>query len=66
MVYAYTSCCNEPQDKTAAKRVRIGRRTDGQVVDRIIGVKFSGLDIVHREAHTVNGELLRASGQTRS
>ena len=48
-----------PQDKTAAKRVRIGRRTDDQIVDRIIETKFGGLDIVHRETHTVNGELLR-------
>ena len=51
--------CNIPQDKTAAKRVRIGRRTDDQIVDRIIESKFSSLDIVHRETHTVNGELLR-------
>jgi hypothetical protein len=51
--------CIQPQDKSAAKRRQLNRRTEEQAVDRIIETKFGGLDIVHRETHTVNGELLR-------
>jgi hypothetical protein len=47
------------QDAAARKRRQLSRRSSDQQVDRIIESKFAGLDIVHRETHTVNGELLR-------
>ena len=42
-----------------AKRRQLGRRNSEQQVDRIMNTKFSSLELVHRETHTVNGELLR-------
>ena len=37
----------------------MGRRNSEQAVDRIVETKSPTLDLVVREAHTVNGELLR-------
>jgi len=40
-------------------RAQLGRRSEDAQVDRIIADKFSSLDLVYKEAHKVDGMLLR-------